>query len=526
MTDADTKHDRNGTMNDSKPANKQQSNNTTDTPKSQERSKSTATVDSPSSPPRKKRRKVNHACVYCRRSHMTCDLERPCARCVKRDIAHLCHDEPREPAKGKKPDTDTPPAETSANQDERRSSLRMDPPSIQHSKPLSPTHIKQQTQPPPTQQPFSINDWNFGSTNQLHDMRNLHPNYTFNTSEVTDEYNFLGDFLNNSLLDDGATYNLDDSNPIFNDPLLATGSLSTYANNMNLFSGIHQAAPSSTSQPQQDPPAPSAANDLSRPTVDAKARDKFYMTAADPAGNDTPEARMLKLLQAKYDAGMLRPFNYVRGYSRLNTYMESHMRPPLRQKILRQLEKFRPKFREAMHNLTDIQLIRVEMWWESTLMEYDRVFASMAIPACCWRRTGEIFRGNKEMAELIQVPMEELRDGKLALHEIMAEDSLVSYWEKFGAIAFDQSQKAILTSCTLKNPSEDDDDDDKDDKDGVAAKDGVAGKDGKGKSGKQGERGAEPKPVKGLRKCCFSFTIRRDIHNIPSVIVGNFLPIS
>ncbi|KAG9691133.1 hypothetical protein KCU76_g7664, partial [Aureobasidium melanogenum] len=469
MTDADTKHDGNGTMNDTKLTNKQQSTSTTDTPKSQERSKSTATVDSPSSPPRKKRRKVNHACVYCRRSHMTCDLERPCARCVKRDIAHLCHDEPREPAKGKKPDTDTPPAETTANQDERRSSMRMDPPIIQHSKPMSPAHIKQQSQPPP----FSLDDWNFGSTNQLHDMRNLHPNYTFNTSEVTDEYNFLGDFLNNSLLDDGATYNIDDSNNIFNDPLLATGSLSTYANNMNLFSGIHQAQPSSTPQPQQQDPPPPAANDLSRPAsvmpVDAKARDKFYMTAADPAGNDTPEARMLKLLQAKYDAGMLRPFNYVRGYSRLNTYMESHMRPPLRQKILRQLEKFRPKFREAMHNLTDIQLIRVEMWWESTLMEYDRVFASMAIPACCWRRTGEIFRGNKEMAELIQVPMEELRDGKLALHEIMAEDSLVSYWEKFGAIAFDQSQKAILTSCTLKNPH-DDDDNDKTDK----AKDGVA----------------------------------------------------
>jgi len=25
--------------------------------------------------------------------------ERPCARCVKRNIGHLCHDEPREPAK-------------------------------------------------------------------------------------------------------------------------------------------------------------------------------------------------------------------------------------------------------------------------------------------------------------------------------------------------------------------------------------------------------------------------------------------
>lgn len=63
-----------------------------------------------------KRRKVNHACLYCRRSHMTCDEGRPCQRwCVrslnvtgpscitgiptsiKREIGHLCHDEQRLP---------------------------------------------------------------------------------------------------------------------------------------------------------------------------------------------------------------------------------------------------------------------------------------------------------------------------------------------------------------------------------------------------------------------------------------------
>lgn len=62
--------------------------------------------------------------------------------------------------------------------------------------------------------------------------------------------------------------------------------------------------------------------------------------------------------------------------------------------------------------------------------------------------------------------------GKLALHEIITEDQLVSYWEKFGAIAFDGTQKAMLTSCTLKNPDSDD-------------------------------------PSKRI-PCCFSFTIRRD----------------
>ena len=61
-------------------------------------------------------------------------------------------------------------------------------------------------------------------------------------------------------------------------------------------------------------------------------------------------------------------------------------------------------------NFTDIQLVYVEMDFEKRLMEYDRVFASMAIPACCWRRTGEIYRGNNEMAKLLGVPIETLRD--------------------------------------------------------------------------------------------------------------------
>lgn len=81
----------------------------------------------------------------------------------------------------------------------------------------------------------------------------------------------------------------------------------------------------------------------------------------------------------------------------------------------------------------------------------------------------------------------------------------MNYWEKFGAIAFDQSQKALLTSCCLKNPN---------------------------------DQSKDP-----TIKCCFSFAIRRDDHKMyviiivypiekacadlessPSLIVGNFLP--
>ncbi|KAK1139520.1 Transcription factor [Aspergillus melleus] len=298
------------------------------------------------------------------------------------------------------------------------------------------------------QQLLGYNEW-VGGQSQFQDMHTFHPSYMFNAHEVTNEYNLLGDFLSNSLLDDGAMFQNDDLHGIYSDP--------TLINSMATLGGGSNATLLRQAQPSQ--PAPSHQNQgepiqQGQNTVvgNDKARETYYMTAADPSGSDPPEERMNKLLKAKYDAGLLRPFNYVKGYARLNQYMEKHLQQPSRQKILRQLDKFRPKFRERMQSLTDIELILVEMWFERSLMEYDRVFASMAIPACCWRRTGEIFRGNKEMAELIGVPIENLRDGKLAIHEIIVEDQLVSYWEKFGAIAFDNTQKAMLTSCTLKNP--------------------------------------------------------------------------
>ena len=232
----------------------------------------------------------------------------------------------------------------------------------------------------------------------------------FNAPEVTNEYNLLNDFLSTSLLDDGAMFAGDENQPLYSE----SGGMTTMAPNSNGSNGPYTSTAQSSSHLLAPPQVASIqANSITRPTsaipID-KARETYYMTAADPSGSDAPETRIGKLLQAKYDAGMLRPFNYVKGYARLNQYMEKYMQPASRQKILRQLDKFRPKFREAMQTLTDYKLVLVEMWFEKCLMEYDRVFASMAVPACCWRRTGEIFRGNREMAELIHVPIEKLKD--------------------------------------------------------------------------------------------------------------------
>ncbi|KAF2036040.1 hypothetical protein EK21DRAFT_52610 [Setomelanomma holmii] len=456
----------------------------------------------------KKRRKVNHACIYCRRSHMTCDLERPCTRCVKRNIGHLCHDEPREGVKKSKSEPEGAPGDSEPSKNGTNSSdatLEAMPQrnasnaGLSLVTPLMPSRGASTTsiadtdsvsapQLPSTDQPFlNYNDLFASSSaqNNFQDMHQFHPSYMFNTSEVSNEYNLLNDFLNNSLMDDGAFYGGGDFHNLFTDASLMNP-MGTLTNNSTF-------TPNAPRNAQLLPPPAQAASESAQQRSSGrfpidKARERYLMTAADPAGSDSPEERMNKLLKAKMDAGLLKPFNYVKGYARLNQYMEQNLAQISRVRVLRQLDRFRPKFRERMEKLTDVDLVRIEMWFDKSLMEYDRVFASMAIPACCWRRTGEIYRGNKEMARLIHVPMSKLRDGNIALHEIIAEPSLVSYWEKFGAIAFDHTQKAILTSCSLKTP--------------------------------------DPNSKDPEIRCCFSFTVKRDMWNIPVLIVGNFLPIT
>lgn len=241
---------------------------------------------------------------------------------------------------------------------------------------------------------------------QFHDMHNYNTQYLL-TPEVHSEFNLLNDFLNTSLLDDNAM--LDEQSGLYRSGQPGQVDLASFLTG-GAGNGLLPA--SALSSGAMGPPNAEHGASIARPTSTLppdKTRE-FYLQAADPSGNDTPEERMQRVLKAKYDAGMLKPFSYINGYARLGKYMDGHIAPISKQKILRQLDRFRPKFREKAQGLTDMELIYVEMWFEKTLMEYDRVFAAMAVPACCWRRTGEIVRGNREMAELIHVPTENLRD--------------------------------------------------------------------------------------------------------------------
>ncbi|SGZ55949.1 CIC11C00000005241 [Sungouiella intermedia] len=457
---------------------------------------------------KKRKKKVEMACVYCRRSHMICDDSRPCLRCIKRGIGHLCHDEPTPGRQKKRPDgngnenTVTPPPMTSGDHKNVNTATNTNgTPSVLQ------TGIQQSSRN--------------GSNSMLTKALPFNQEPFFYSEHAGSEFSSLNDFL--SMIDDpelvnGAlnvgSANADALLPFTLGPDLSSNS-NTNLNNLLAFSPpntlmatfpVQQNIQVKLEQPmttQEQAPfidrntehissaefsknnsATNLTDGNHQPIISDSARDKFFLTAADPTTEISPEERLKQVIKAKLEAGLLQPYNYAKGYARLQSYMDNYMNQSSRQRILKPLSIFRPAFRAIARTLKDVDLVLVEESFERMLLDYDRVFTSMAIPACLWRRTGEIYRGNKEFASLVGVTTDDLKDGKLAIYELMSEESAVNFWEKYGAIAFDKGQKAVLTSCNLRT------------KDGFKRK-----------------------------SCCFSFTIRRDRYNIPSCIVGNFIPI-
>ncbi|KAG0377789.1 hypothetical protein BGX24_005465 [Mortierella sp. AD032] len=398
-----------------------------------------------------KRRKVTHG--------------RPCQRCIKRNIGHLCHDEPKpsQLASGAAAAT----AVSNSSGSERRSTseimcqLIFEQPQqtikFTESCATSFNAYEQVGRNSQQQQQAHKNDMNQQQQQQQQNQAGTPHLQSGNSMNSLPMYGF-----NNQLSTLPVTPLTFASEHMGNEFTVISDFLESLGGEQpNMFS-------------EQGMP------------VNVNTTEKFFLTAADPS-DGTNEDRLTQVINAKFEAGFLKPYNYVNGYSRLQKYMDTNMSNISRQRILNVMGTFRPAFRNVAQTLTDIDLVLVEEAFERLLLDYDRVFSSMGIPACLWRRTGEIYKGNKEFAALVNVPLEMLREGRLCIYELMAEESAVNYWEKYGNIAFDAGQKAVLTSCLLKNPDPD---------------------------------------SQSVISCCFSFTIRRDRYNIPTVIVGNFLPVS
>lgn len=81
-----------------------------------------------------------------------------------------------------------------------------------------------------------------------------------------------------------------------------------------LSSATQDSSPNDTKE-KSDAPSPETV------LPSATKAEKFLLTAADQASGSRNE-RLNRVIRSKYEAGLLKPYNYVKGYARLSRWMD------------------------------------------------------------------------------------------------------------------------------------------------------------------------------------------------------------
>jgi PAS domain-containing protein len=102
-------------------------------------------------------------------------------------------------------------------------------------------------------------------------------------------------------------------------------------------------------------------------------------------------------------------------------------------------------------------------------------------PTVVWRRTGEICLVAPEFCTLTDWKEEELLGRRKYIYELFDDRSVVEYWDNFAQHAFENTTKSVNSRCVLLGPS------------GTTI------------------------------PCTFCFSVRRDLFDLPSHVIGEFV---
>ncbi|OMH85605.1 Regulator of drug sensitivity 2 [Zancudomyces culisetae] len=504
---------------------------------------------------RKKRKKVSRACVYCRRSHMTCDIGRPCQRCIKRKIGHLCRDEGTQ-NQGKKvkeepiykenmavvpmqlqkelkyytliPNTTIPSQTKAHTPGELNTSFQManmeganiripllSNADMENVK-LDPRNdILQESELFATSKGKDVAKMHSVRASNLKGIKpKVSSNLNVSSSENIREFSLTGTSLGGQG-GDSVQAIIDIFKELTNKPALKTTETTQstlgeiIGKHSSLFEGIGNSlkkkkkaylSPSVSfgadedvinrarrgADPASYPKRAKAVYLSPIPTVDnipksveelynevyrcnssdqerllEKVKEKstlnkevlsrlegYFLKCLDEY-EGIPESKLRQELVYKFSRGLLKPYSQMLGYIKLHRYIEHWVSLDLLKRLISTFGVFKQKSREVAKLLTDYDMLINEVVFEKTVMEYAHVFQTFGIPSCLWRRTGEIYRANQQFADLVGLPLEYFREGRVCIYELFTEKSFVTYAEKYVAVAFDASKQSVLTSCEL-----------------------------------------------------------------------------
>ncbi|KAG7006365.1 riboflavin kinase [Physcia stellaris] len=276
-------------------------------------------------------------------------------------------------------------------------------------------------------------------------------------------------------------------------------------------------------------------------------------------------ARRARDSSSIYDS-VKQPYSYTSGFHGLTTFLQKRFSPQRTLRIAKALASIRPSFISCTKTLNREDLIFMEKCFQRTLWEYEEFINACGTPTIVCRRTGEVAAVGKEFTILTgwskevllgkvpnlnintggtsgqpgtgassrggfntpRVP-DEPRQQPVFLAELLDDDSAIEFYEDFARLAFGDSRGSVTTQCkllkyrTINDPSftaEGDSAFDNEVESRLKKQRHFAGKGPAGGEAKITDLGEKD----GKVECSYCWTVKRDVFDIPMLIVMNFLP--
>ncbi|KAF9884708.1 Transcriptional regulator of nonfermentable carbon utilization [Aspergillus nanangensis] len=252
------------------------------------------------------------------------------------------------------------------------------------------------------------------------------------------------------------------------------------------------------------------------------------------------------------------PYAYTSRFHNLTAFIQRRFPPQKTLQIAKALASIRPSFIATTKTLNHDDLIFMEKCFQRTLWEYEDFINACGTPTIVCRRTGEIAAVGKEFSILTGWKKDVLlgkepnlnvntggsslpgsgttsrsftprgsvpesttpgRPHPVFLAELLDDDSVVDFYEDFARLAFGDSRGSVMTTCKLLKYKT------KEDMELAQSDDNQRWNNHLRKGGIASESGMNQLGFKdGKVECAYCWTVKRDVFDIPMLIVMNFLP--
>ncbi|WWC86981.1 uncharacterized protein L201_001862 [Kwoniella dendrophila CBS 6074] len=516
----------------------------------------------------KARKKVAKACLACQKSHLTCDEQRPCTRCVKKGMADQCVEGVRKKAKyllegeerlaalPRQASSPSPPAQIPTQTQDSDAQIQQQfsllpnvslpqqtqaiqpprlPDDVWLSGPLQQNDPSVMSGPGQISMPDPMRSW----SNNIQPQNN---NFSGNGNAANTEYQMLDSLFGNlspifpgidpldevgrQMSMDGMNTSTVNNNVNFDQSWLnpSPGASNVTSNQFAVQPAPTGTGPSvspttysdlsplnSTWQPQNQLPNQNQnqnwTNDPNQMIIDGINQNQIQQSQPQPISQQNIQIsnQQTQPTHIRSDSGVLsnttpsvigrdaatpaevyktvvQPYDYTQGYHTLMDYLTKNFEQHDILRVARALASFRPSLIALQMPMSEEDEIFLEKSFQRTLIELEKLISYSATPTAVWRRTGEVCYANPEFCKLVDRTDTQLYGNKTYIYELFSNPSVVTYWENFSVHAFENTTQNFFQPVGLSK-------------------------------------------VNSMLSCTGCITIRRDVFDLPSIVIGQFLPI-